>query len=280
MLFIPVGDNIGEMYKNNDIESLTTVINKENTITSKIRFLNNITASNSDIENKTIEETVLLNMFKRACDISYSIYEIHTSHIGSSMQLLRSLYEIGVLIRILSESTEDDLSLFRELGHRISDSAIMEEYDLYNLNKGAEFYDLKLKYRDRGTPRDKTMYKSYDWAKPFFSERELKRLNTSYSPSFRDLVFKSGVTDSMWKNNISVYEDASSIIHYSGITQKVIDNQTSAAINTHLSVFIRAIVIDYLIVVENLCHSIEKDNYRKLETFAKKMRLLITKDWE
>ena len=124
------------------------------------------------------------------------------------------------------------------------------------------------------------MYKSYDWAKPFFSERELKRLNTSYSPSFRDLVFKSGVTDSMWKNNISVYEDASSIIHYSGITQKVIDNQTSAAINTHLSVFIRAIVIDYLIVVENLCHSIEKDNYRKLETFAKKMRLLITKDWE
>jgi hypothetical protein len=277
MLFIPIAGELNKIYKNNEFNKIESVI-QNNSLPNKVNLLKNIVVSNQKIATLNNLETDLFDFIKRSTNLSVSILDLSSKYPDVAIQLLRSLYETGVLFRVWIQSItiKNDLNQFLEIGERFRDSAIIEEYSLYKYSNSKELIDLKAKYPYSN--KEKSLNSNYDWIKPVFTKQELKHLNKMATPSFRDLIYKSANTDFIYRDNIGLYEDSSSIIHYSGLSKVVLKNISESDVKQYLSIFIKAIVIDYLLLLENL-YPLKNKDIEKFNLFSNRLRKSIIKNW-
>jgi len=143
MLFIPIAGELNKIYKNNEFNKIESVI-QNNSLPNKVNLLKNIVVSNQKIATLNNLETDLFDFIKRSTNLSVSILDLSSKYPDVAIQLLRSLYETGVLFRVWIQSItiKNDLNQFLEIGERFRDSAIIEEYSLYKYSNSKELIDL------------------------------------------------------------------------------------------------------------------------------------------
>lgn len=220
---------------------------------NQLELLQLINDANKKTAHRGTAEIIILNLLNSLTIATASLLDNLDTHHETAIAIWRTQYEAAVILRNFVQPMviNHDSKLFGELFDRYADYQVISSMQVFKDDNYQMLNQIKRKYYH--VPPELTLQYDYDWAKPLFTVKQLKKCYIPYRLGFRDLVYKGNLIDLRLTNLLDYYSLASNMVHVTPISAEVsrsitdyhLKNITNTVLNCALSDYVDLLLALY-----------------------------------
>ena len=220
---------------------------------NQLALLNLINDANKKTAHRGTAETIILNLLDSLTIATASLLDNLDTHHETAIAIWRTQYESAVILRNFIQTLviNHDPKLFAQLCDRYADYQVISAMQVFKDDNYQLLNQVKRKYYH--VSPELTLQYDYDWAKPLFTTKQLKKCYQPYRLGFRDLVYKGNLIDQRLTNLLDYYSLASNMVHVTPISAEVshsitdyqLKNITNTVLNCALSDYVELLLALY-----------------------------------
>lgn len=229
------------------------LFNPRNKFKNQLQLLELINQANLQTKHRGTAEDIILDLLNSLTIATSSLVDNLNTHHETAIAIWRTQYEAAVILRNFVQPlvVNHDSKLFTQLFDRYADYQVIASAQVFKDDNYQALNQIKRKYAH--LPKQSTLQYDYDWAKPLFTAKQLKKCYIPYRLSFRDLVYKGNLIDQRLTNMLSYYSLASNMVHVTPISDEVshsisdfsLKEITNSVINCSLSDYVELLLALY-----------------------------------
>lgn len=229
------------------------LFNPRHKFRNQLALLRLINQANSQVKHRGTAEDIILDLLNSLTIATSSLIDNLDTHHETAIAIWRTQYEAAVILRNFVQPlvVDHNSKLFSQLFERYADYQVIISAQIFRNDNYQILNQIKHKYAH--LPKQLTLQYDYDWAKPLFTVKQLKKCYIPYRLAFRDLVYKGNLIDQRLTNMLDYYSLASNMVHVTPISDEVshsitdydLKEITNSVINCSLSDYVELLLALY-----------------------------------
>lgn len=248
------------------------LFNANHKFENQLQLLQLINQANKQSKHRGSAEAIILSLLDSLTIATTSLLDNIDTHHETAIAVWRTQYEASVILRNFTQPlvVDHNSQLFGQLFDRYADYQVIADTQVFRNDNYQLLNQIKRKYYH--LPPQLTLQYDYDWAKPLFTIKQLKKCYIPYRLAFRDLVYKGNLIDQRLTKLLDYYSLSSNMVHVTPISQEVSHSISNFDLKSITNTVINCALSDY---VELLLALYQPDNTNELT-----QKLISTlKDW-